>query len=66
MATGRGNRLVQQVGEYRATAELARRGYIATTLSGSVPDFDIIAVDENFRATPIQVKTMKGERSMAV
>jgi len=38
MATGRSNKLVGQTGEYLVAAELSRRGYIATTFTGNVPD----------------------------
>jgi hypothetical protein len=61
MGTGRSNLLVQQIGEHRVTAELARNGFIAVTLSGNVPDFDVLAVDDKFNAIPIQVKTIKGK-----
>jgi hypothetical protein len=39
-------------------AELCRRGLIATTFTGNVPDFDIIAINEAFETIPIQVKTI--------
>ena len=46
MGTGRNNKLVGQTGEYLIAAELSRRGYIATTFTGNVPDYDIIASNE--------------------
>ena len=46
MATGRENHLVKQVGEYLVAAELCRRGFIATTFTGNVPEFDLLAIDE--------------------
>lgn len=49
MATGRENQLTKQVGEYLVAAELCRRGFIATTFTGNVPDFDIIASDARGR-----------------
>lgn len=58
MATGRSNQLTKQVGEYLVAAELARLGLIAATFSGSVPDYDIIATDSNFRAVFVQVKAV--------
>lgn len=58
MATGRSNQLTKQVGEYLVAAELARLGLIAATFSGSVPDYDIIATDCNFRAVFVQVKAV--------
>lgn len=49
MATGRSNKLVGQTGEYLVAAELSRRGFIATTFTGNVPHYDIIASDETGR-----------------
>jgi len=43
MATGLSSKLTGQVGEHLVTAELGRRGIIATTFSGNVPDIDILA-----------------------
>jgi hypothetical protein len=60
MATGRSNQLAKQVGEYLVAAELGRRGLIAATFSGSVPDYDIIATDSQFRSVPVQVKAVTG------
>jgi hypothetical protein len=44
MATGRSNYLTKQTGEYLVAAELSRRGFIATTFTGNVPHYDIVAV----------------------
>ena len=60
MATGRSNKLVAQAGEYLVAAELSRRGLIATTFTGNVPHYDIIASDENGRHVSVQVKTSRG------
>lgn len=60
MATGFEMQLIQHQGEYIVAAELCSRGYLATTFTGNIPDFDIIAVDKNFRAIPVQVKAIKG------
>lgn len=60
MATGRGNHLTKQIGEYLVAAELGRRGFIAATFSGNVPDYDIVATDEQFRSILIQVKAING------
>jgi hypothetical protein len=49
MATGR-------TGEYLAAAELCRRGFTATTFTGDVPAFDIVAVDDRRRHALVQVK----------
>lgn len=54
--SGRANRLTGQVGEYLVVAELARRGYIATTFAGNVPEYDIVATDEKGKHLSIQVK----------
>ncbi len=42
-STGRDKYVVKQVGEYLVCAELGRRGYIATSFTGNVPEFDILA-----------------------
>jgi len=60
MSSGRKNQLTKQIGEYLVAAELCRRGLIATTFTGNVPDFDIIATNEKFETIPIQVKTIRG------
>lgn len=46
MELGRSNKLVGQTGEYLVAAELFRRGLIATTFTGHVPHYDIVASDE--------------------
>lgn len=51
--------LVKQVGEYLVAAELSRRGYISTTFTGNVPEFDILAINEDLKTTPLQVKTVR-------
>ncbi len=38
---------------------LSRRGYIATTFTGNVPDYDIIASNENGRHVSVQVKASR-------
>ena len=58
MATGRSNYLTKQTGEYLVAAELSRRGYIATTFTGNVPDYDIVAVDDQGGHALVQVKTI--------
>jgi hypothetical protein len=60
MATGRSNKLVGQTGEYLVAAELSRRGYIATTFTGNVPDYDIIASNEKGKHVSVQVKASRG------
>ncbi len=59
MATGRSNKLVGQTGEYLVAAELSRRGFIATTFTGNVPHYDIIASDEVGRHVSVQVKASR-------
>ena len=56
MATGRSMQLTRMIGEYLVCAELCRRGLLATTFTGSVPDFDILATDKDLQTIPIQVK----------
>lgn len=60
MATGRNIILTKQVGEYLVSAELCRRGLIPTTFTGSIPDFDILAINEDLQTVGIQVKTIRG------
>jgi len=60
MATGRSNKLVGQTGEYLVAAELSRQGLIATTFTGNVPDYDIIASDAQGRHVSVQVKASQG------
>ena len=43
-------------GEHLVCAELLRRGIIATTFSGNMPDFDILAINKK-----VQVKTTTGK-----
>lgn len=59
MSTGRQNQITKQSGEYLVCAELCRRVYIATSFTGNVPDYDIIAINEKNKAIPIQVKTIR-------
>lgn len=59
MASGRSMQLTQRAGEYLVCAELCRRGLISTTFAGNVPDFDILATNEQLQAIPIQVKTIR-------
>ncbi|MFC1937614.1 hypothetical protein ACFLWY_03545 [Chloroflexota bacterium] len=60
MATGREMQLTKRVGEYLVCAELSRMGFVATTFSGNVPEFDILAINDKRRTKPIQVKAIKG------
>ena len=59
MPTGRNLQLTKQVGEYLVSAELCRRGYISTTFTGNVPDFDILAINDKHKTIPIQVKAIQ-------
>src|SRR5438477_8366406 len=61
MATGRSNYLTKQAGEYLVAAELSRRGYIATTFTGNLPYYDIIAVDDSGGHAIVQVKAIAGK-----
>ncbi|MBA7490107.1 hypothetical protein ES702_00641 [subsurface metagenome] len=56
MATGRDVQLTRMMGEYLVCAELCRRGLLATTFTGNVPEFDILATDKDLQTIPIQVK----------
>ncbi len=58
MATGRGNYLTKQTGEYLVAAELSRRGFIATTFTGNVPHYDIVAVDDSGGHALVQGKAI--------
>ncbi len=58
MATGRQNKLVGQTGEYLVASELSRRGLIATTFTGNVPHYDIIASTDKGKHISVQVKTI--------
>jgi hypothetical protein len=60
MATGRSTQLAKQVGEYLVAAELCRHDLIATTFAGSLPDYDIVAVDAKGKHLAIQVKAIRG------
>ena len=58
MATGRSNHLTKQTGEYLVAAELSRRGFIATTFTGNVPSYDIVAVSLDGNTALVQVKAI--------
>lgn len=57
MATGLSSKLTGQIGEHLVTAELGRRGIIATPFAGNVPDIDILAY-ANGVTGHIQVKAI--------
>ena len=57
--SGRSNKLVGATGEYLVAAELCRRGLIATTFTGNVPHYDIIASNEEGKHVSVQVKTIR-------
>jgi hypothetical protein len=59
MSSGRDTQLARQIGEYLAAAELGRRGWIATTFTGSLPGFDILAVNPDGRILEVQVKAIR-------
>ena len=59
MATGRDVQLTRQIGEYLTCAELGRRGWIATTFTGSVPGFDVLAINPDGRMVEVQVKAIR-------
>ena len=51
-------KLSGQIGENLVVAELGRRGIIATSFAGNVPEIDILAYKDK-RSIPIQVKALK-------
>ena len=55
--SGRENQRKKQAGEYIVAAELCRRSFFATTFTGNMPDFDILAIDDFGNSKKIQVKT---------
>ena len=57
MSKGLSNKLAGQVGEFLVCAELGRRGLIATSFTGNVPEFDLIVADGSLKTLPVQVKT---------
>jgi hypothetical protein len=61
MSRGRNNQLTGQIAEHLVVAELGRQGFAATGFSGNIPTFDVLAVDEECRVVPIQVKGSKGD-----
>ncbi len=61
MSCGRRNKLTGQIGEYLVCAELGKRGYIATSFTGNVPEFDLIVANDELKTIPIQVKTSRGD-----
>jgi len=60
MATGRSMQLTKQIGEYLVAAELCRKELVATTFTGNVPLFDIVAIHADQTAILVQVKTIRG------
>lgn len=60
MDRGLQNKLAGQTGEFLVCAELGRRGLIATSFTGNVPEFDLIVADNALNTIPIQVKTTRG------
>lgn len=57
MTTGQNNQLTRQIGEHLVTAELGRRGIIASPFAGNVQAIDILAYKDG-KAIPIQVKAI--------
>src|SRR5262245_20872848 len=61
MATGLSIKLASQIGEYVACAEHGRRGFIATTCTGNVPEYDVVVCDERLETIRVQVKPCLGK-----
>ncbi len=62
MATGRkkhSTHLTQLSGEYLVASELCRQGLVATTFTGNVPYYDIIASDDRGEHVLVQVKAIR-------
>lgn len=57
--SGRQMTVVSQAGEFLVSVELTRREYFCTPFAKNVPEFDLIAVDNNLKSIPIQVKTIR-------
>ncbi len=58
MARNFRNQLAGQIGESLVVAELGRRGIIATSFAGNVPDIDVLAY-RNGRTLAMQVKAWR-------
>jgi hypothetical protein len=50
---------IRQVGEYLVAAKLIEMGWHATTFTGNIPRFDIIATHDKGKTVKVQVKTIK-------
>lgn len=62
MSRGRRNKLVGQVAEHLAVAELGRRGLIATGFAGNVPTFDSVFVITAYDLGPKALKALRRRR----
>jgi len=51
--------LTRQIGENLLVAKLGELGIVASTLTGNVPDIDILAYHQDGKSFPIQVKTVR-------
>ena len=51
--------LPKQIGENLLVAKLGELGIVASTLTGNVPDIDILAYRQDGKSFPIQVKTQR-------
>jgi len=51
--------LAKQVGEHAVASELGRRGVVATTFSGNMPDFDILGIRADNSQIQVQVKATR-------
>jgi len=61
MSKGRKNQLTKQIGEYLVAAELGRRGFLATTFTGNVPHYDVLAAVLQCAATWLSLFRRKCE-----
>ncbi len=60
MTTGRSTKLTGAIGEFLVSAELCRRGLLATPFAGNVPYFDVVTTGASGGYVPVQVKTING------
>ena len=62
MARSTNTLLTKQAGEFLVAAELCRRGMFATTFSGNMPHYDILAHLPGGHTAFVQVKTKSGSQ----
>lgn len=63
ISQGYRNQLTRQVGESLAVAKLGENGFIASAFAGNVPDFDILACNNNGKTLAVQIKATRHNSS---